>query len=213
MSWDNVQKAIDKSLYREGHVRRDKVFYASEVGSCKRKIYYKHFDPRNESLYVLKSMMMGTIIHDWIQEKAKEQGAETERRVSVPDLETGLVISGRIDILSEWMPIELKTTSNLRYTVEPSPSHIDQIMLYMCAINAPEGKLVYVDKRNLEMKEFTVTYDKNRVKEILKRMNEIHTKIETKTLPDKCEKDSAWMCKNCPYGEDCNEDKNLGVIS
>lgn len=67
----------------------------------------------------------------------------------------------------------------------PMPKHIDQLVAYMKAKKVRRGIILYENKDKNQVKNFLVTYDKERWKEVVKWCDSVITAMEDQRLPPK----------------------------
>ncbi len=217
---------IDFDNLIENYLKRDlkpKIigrYYPSEAGYCIRKLWYSYKYPKETDKDVIKIFEVGNMIHSFIVDVIASQKnpsielmeSESPFELSVDDF----IISGRIDdvvmlkVDGKVIIVEVKSTRNVNYIKEPIKTHVAQLMIYMHAKKIKDGILVYIEKNSLKTKSFDVKYDKNQLEKILDRFRELHKHLKDDTLPRaeaKENEDMKWMCRYCPYKEDC--DSNL----
>jgi len=195
-------------------------YYPSEIGSCMRKVWYGYNYPKEVQPELLKIFEMGNMMHDFVvkvleSEKNKDVQllqSEFPLKITTPDF----IISGRVDDLvlvktsGKTIVVEVKSTKGLDYVQEASEAHVMQLQLYMHATGIHNGIVLYVDKGNLQSKQFEILYSEEHVKEIMKRFGELHQLLTQKLLPiDEAKKDEKkqWLCRFCEYAEKCERNE------
>jgi CRISPR/Cas system-associated exonuclease Cas4 (RecB family) len=106
----------------------------------------------------------------------------------------------------------VKSIGNLSGLKDAKPQHKMQLQLYMFATKIREGLVLYVDKKNLKSKVFTIRYDEPEALNILERFSILHNYLIESIIPEpeaKINPEMSWMCRYCPYKEEC--DKADGV--
>jgi len=81
-----------------------------------------------------------------------------------------------------------------------------QLQLYMHVLGIHNGVLLYLDKKNLKSKVFTVEYKKEEAEHIINRFRALHKLLNYDALPDpesRESKSTVWMCKMCEYRNRC----------
>ena len=85
-----------------------------------------------------------------------------------------------------------------------------QLQLYMHATGIHNGVVLYIDKGNLQSKQFEITYNEEEIKEIMKRFEQMHQLLSQKLLPiDEAKRDEKkqWLCRFCEYSEKCEKNE------
>jgi len=195
-------------------------YYPSEIGSCMRKVWYSYNYPTEIQPELLKIFALGNMMHDLVvkvleSEKNKDVQllqSEFPLKIEAPDF----LISGRVDDLvlvktsGKTIVVEVKSTKSIDFVKEASESHVMQLQLYMHATGIHNGIVLYVDKGNLQSKQFEVEYSKEQVKEIMERFGQLHKLLTAKLLPiDEAKKDEKkqWLCRFCEYSDKCEKNE------
>jgi len=173
----------------------------SLVSDCALRCYYTYTldlppDPTSKAL-----AMMGTLIHELIQEQLIRHGYEAEKPVSIK-LSENLRLSGHVDLVSDETAIELKTVS--RVPDKPYPKHVEQLNLYLHALSYDHGHLVYISRANARIKSFRIDYSESLAEYSLKKAKAIAKAIELKdpsVIP--LELANTDLCFFCPYESVC----------
>lgn len=212
-----VTKYIERTSSHQKQVGR---YYPSEIGGCMRKVWYGYNYPQKTQPELLKIFEMGNMVHDFVVNVLKsEKNADVQLlqsefplKIEQPDF----VISGRVDDLvlvktsGKTFVVEVKSTKSIDYVNEASEAHVMQLQLYMHATGIHNGIVLYVDKNNLQSKQFEVPYDESKVKEILDRFSQLHRLLSSSLLPiDEAKKDvkKQWMCRFCDYADKCEKNE------
>lgn len=172
--------------------------YVTDAGKCVRKVYLSLANvPETEELttdsYV--NFGVGHSVEEWLADVLEAQGAEIVREYSIKHLDSGVIISGRVDFIVT-LPdynclIELKTTSSramgfmLRNGEAGKADHRKQANLYLhfSQLSMINGRmydtayLVYVVKdatrREPTIHAFEVKYDEEMARADIKNLVEI----------------------------------------
>lgn len=196
-------------------------YYPSEIGGCLRKVWYSYFYPKQTGPELLKIFEMGNMMHDFVvkvleSEKNKDVQLlqkEFPLKINTPEF----TISGRVDDLvlvktsGKTIVVEVKSTKSVDYVNEASEAHAMQLQLYMHATGIHNGIVLYIDKGNLQSKQFEVEYSKEEVDHILKRFGQLHNLLTSRLLPlDEAKKDEKkqWLCRFCDYAEKCEKNES-----
>lgn len=184
---------------KEFHRENENTIYVTEITTC----LEKRKGINNE--YVL---MRGTIIHEGIQWLLQTYGRghtiEVEKKVQKEvDI---FSIEGRVDVVLDGIPIELKTVN--RIPSEPDEEHLYQLLIYMNFLGKTKGLLVYLSMT--DMREFEIELiEKNRIRvndkerEIQEVNDEFLFRLAKRVKEGKnympfneCNK--CWMARECP---------------
>lgn len=88
---------------------------------------------------------------------------------------------------------------------EPKPENIDQLQLYLHYFKVPKGILLYVSKDNQDLKEFVVSYDRKRAKQLLDDLEDLNKKIKANVIPVRIPAyPNDWQCKYCQFRAICD---------
>jgi len=222
----DFNEMVDNHVRRESRPKTIGRYYPSEIGMCIRKVWYSYREPKDIEPRLLKIFSLGNMIHDYVVEVLKsEKNPHVELLKSeFPFKETieDFTISGRIDNLvlvkadNTNLLIEVKSTADLSYIVDPSPHNIDQLQLYMHFTGIPDGILLYVDKRNMNSKVFYISYSKEHAEKIIEKFKKLHMCLTKQIVPEPESRMSVhkkWMCRNCEYKEKCYKETPAEILN
>ncbi len=212
-----VSRVLERGM-RQKSIGR---YYPSEIGNCIRKVWYSYKYPQKIDPEKLKIFEVGNIMHGFVvevlrSEKNKEVKllqSEFPLQIKMPEF----TVSGRVDDLvlvrtsGKTIVVEVKSTKSIEFVKEASQGHVMQLQLYMHATGIHNGIVLYIDKGNLQSKQFQIEYSEKQVKGIMQRFGKLHRLLESDLLPAaeaKKEEEMRWMCKYCEYAEKC--EKNEG---
>jgi len=215
----DFNELINNFLKRELREKQIGRYYPSECGSCIRKSWYSYKKPKETDIELIKVFEAGNMIHDFVVEVLK---SEKNPHVELVDSEVpfkinidGLVVSGRIDNVitvnldNKKYLVEVKSTSNIKYTNEPKEGHELQLQLYMKHMNVHNGIILYIEKNTLQSKTFKVDYDPNKSEKATKRFKILHECLINNVLPEpeaRLDENKKWECRNCSWFEECKQD-------
>ena len=208
----DVRRAVERYLQtnRELRERTHKVFYASELGYCPLKIFFSITRPRMAEVRALKVFKLGDLAHEFVQQVLQDTyGAEAEVPIrQVVDDTRGIELHGRIDVLHEGVPYELKSAARLPDS--PYDHHVAQINAYLNLLGADEGYLVYVEKNSFEIAQFPVRRDADLWRRCLEKIRLVHDAVETDSQSDlysaageHLDEGNTWECRYCTYRDIC----------
>ena len=136
--------------------------------------------------------------------------------IEVPVHSQELLISGSIDgITPDGKGVEIKTVHTDYYRrlfykadveKEPLEKHLIQIHAYMRAMNTKQFLLVYLNRSDGEITEFTVTYDSTIDSQLDLIINPLVAHAENGTLPDLlplCKQMKGTIYNDCLWKEAC----------
>lgn len=212
----DFNKLIDNCLLRENKPKQIGRYYPSEIGSCIRKTWFSYKQPKKAKAELIRIFESGNMLHEFIADVIEsEKNPEVEllrKEMPIRLEEKEFIISGRADnlvlikIKSEQVLVEVKSTKFLPEKF--NEQHEMQLQLYMHAINVHKGMILYIQKDNLQTKEFDVKLDMNKVNKILEKFKKLHEALKENKMPEaeaKFNQDIAWMCRYCDWKEECDK--------
>ncbi len=216
----DFNEMIENYLKRKEREKKIGRYYPSEIGGCLRKIWFSYKFPIKPDANLLKIFQMGNIVHDFVVDVLESEknphielkSAEKPFKMKI----NGFTISGRIDneifikLDNETALIEVKSCSNIENLAGPKNEHKMQLQLYMFATKIRKGMLLYVDKKNLESKVFTIKYNEMEALHAIERFSVLDRHLREDKIPiAEAKKDSSknWLCNYCEYKDKCVEFK------
>lgn len=211
-----IQEIINTQLRKERDEREKKeqtTWWASSLGSCLTGAYLqragldKDFDDRT-----LRVFKVGTMFEDWLVDLIAKSGEkyETQKRVEIPEFN----LSGKIDITLDGVIHEIKTINSRAFGFlkdEAKLAHRMQIWTYLYATKSPKGKIVYLEKDGLNVREFTQLLDDPQIEtEVRKELNLLNNCWQAKLPPKPYEK-TDWRSKYCSLHGLCVSQPNYFV--
>ena len=131
------------------------VFHASTAGCSPRQQYIKKLGLGAMSTDDLGACRVGSLIHEFIEDAVindSETDLLTEQNIT---MDAGdITYRGRYDAYDpdQGVVYDFKTRNGWYKFDPPSQRHIDQLLIYMHAIDASYGQVVYVAKGDLEVR-------------------------------------------------------------
>jgi hypothetical protein len=207
-----IGQRIHDTAEQDSHVERDAItFHPSQLAKCKRQATLAKFGLKEFEIDTLGTFRAGTIIHEWLQSEMAAQfpGCEFEREIEQtyrnPDSGEEIRVTGHADL---WDPkqgivYDFKTRGGWYNFNPPTDRHLDQLTLYMDALNAEAGQIVYINRKNLEIRpwpaETTYPHDVGRRTKLVQKARKIRDGIrEADEITSKADvpfKDcGCWLC-------------------
>ena len=192
------------------HDREPGTYYPSYLGGCMRKQYYIYTMGERVTPEALAIFMTGQGVHE-IVAKALSESAKVEsvEEKIMLNFTNQIRLSGRVDIIMVDMDgkryiIEVKSASKIPDA--PYESHMIQLEIYLHALNVEDGFLLYWNKRNGEVRAFSVKRSSEWLGKIYERAAMLHYHINAgQPPPPEAYLDGRkWECRRCPYLGECN---------
>jgi len=121
------------------------------------------------------------------------------------------IISGRADAIisdgEKLYVLDIKSMNSMIFKSlsEPKEENVDQIQLYLYYFKAPKGILLYVNKDNLELKEYIIDYDSTKASNLLKNLDNLKKQIDSNIIPSRISGyPDHWQCRYCQFKEICD---------
>jgi CRISPR/Cas system-associated exonuclease Cas4 (RecB family) len=192
--------------------RTQRQFYISQAGKCSRQIFFKFKNVPEKELepHVLRLFDHGDHMHQLIM------SALTSTRdihlvaseIKIPPQE---LVSGRADAIvsdgKDLYVLDIKSMNSMIFKTltEPKEENIKQIQLYLYYFKIPKGILLYVNKDNLELKEFIIDYNPIEAEELVENLNFLKKQIDSNTIPSRIpDYPEDWQCRYCQFREVCD---------
>ena len=215
----NIQKIIDEDLLSKQKPREySGKIGASSLGQCYRRTYWaiKREPPTNPpDTRTLRVFECGNLFHEYIQNKLTDYQLEQAYEDDV--------VSIRVDGVNEEEVLEIKSMHSRGFwrmdkeletkTIqEIKPQHVLQLMCGCKYFNKKIGRLVYVSKDDLCIKEFRLIVDIAQLKRVEEEIATIKRWIDGDTLPPAeprlyglNKKGYARECEYCNFKDKCTE--------
>jgi len=207
-----LKELIDKYYLERQKDREQHHFYITDAGKCQRAIFFKFKNvPREEmEAKVLRMFDHGDHIHQLIMSSlfGVKEVHVVASEVNIPPQE---LITGRADAIisdgKDLYVLDIKSVNGIvfNHLEEAKEENIDQLQLYLHYFKIPRGILLYVNKDTQELKEFQITYDKDRVNSLLKDLKALKNKIDSNIVPERlADYPDNWQCQYCQFKEICS---------
>jgi hypothetical protein len=206
-----IQSTLTRLNDEHSHTELDPyTFHPSQLAKCPRQCYTSKLGllDNTESLGTFHT---GTTIHEFMEEEViPDLDVDTQREVPVKMEVDGLTIVGHADLYEPGTntAYDYKSRASWYRFSPPVQRHLDQVYLYMKALGASQGQIIYLAKSDLEVKMWPpqsadidiFTLDPTRVQDLIKKGKHIAATIIDAgypTGPDEIpfEKCGCWLCK------------------
>jgi len=194
--------------------KREKEFREARIGFyrislvpyCLRKQWYVYNNvkmPVNEEL--LRIFGIGELFHEFVEKIAKERyGSSVRTEVDVKIDLNGFSLVGRADLIIGDVVYELKTVKSLWYRtregnfreMDLKKEHVEQLNCYLKGLGLKKGIVVYIDKRDLKMKQHEVRFSPRLWNRTVEKVRRLHRFLLENTPPLV---KFGWECRMCEY--------------
>lgn len=206
-----LRELIDKFYLDRQKDKEQSRFYITDAGKCSRAVFFKFKNAPRETIEakILRMFDHGDQIHQLIMRPLL---SIKEIHVVASEVKIGPqeLISGRADAIvsdgKDLYVLDIKSMNSMIFKnlAEPKEENVNQLQLYLHFFKVQKGILLYVNKDSLELKEFSVNYDKNIVENILKELTELKAKIDKNIVPQRLlDYPNNWQCSYCVFKEIC----------
>jgi len=207
-----LKELIDQFYLDRQRDREQHHFYITDAGKCSRALFFKFKNvPREEmKANILRLFDHGDHMHQLIMKPllSIRNLHVVASEVNIPPQE---IISGRSDaILSDGKSmyvLDIKSMNSMIFDklAEAKEENINQLQLYLHYFKIPKGILLYVNKNNLELKEFVIDYNRKRAMALINSLNEIKKKIDSDIMPGRLpDYPENWQCRYCQFKDVCS---------
>jgi hypothetical protein len=218
---DFLNRLLQEYLERKVKERKGNIFYPSEIPQCLRRTWYFYKKPKKLTFELLKLFQAGNLVHNFLIsvflnsfQRDKIQFFDYEGKVRYTG--KNFEIIGRYDdvvminINDEPKLFELKTARNLEFIKEVKPHHFSQINFYLKQLGLEKGWVVYIDRRNLNIRVFEINFSEEKFQELVKRAEILWNHLKENKLPvaeAKVNKSMSWACRYCSFLQECEKDE------
>jgi len=150
---------IDDRLLDErepgSHTELDpEVFHPSSVGYSKWKLLVSKLGLDDIGAPLLRTFELGNILHEFVQDTCDEYGPAVKIEEPIKYEEDGLTWVGHADLYDAEAGVvyDIKTRSGWHNFDPPNDRHVDQLYCYMQALGADRGQVVYLSKKDMELR-------------------------------------------------------------
>lgn len=145
---DLVARELHDKNDSSSHTEYDPyLFHPSQIGKCKRQCVKSKYGLEDHGVNTLWNFHLGHERHEWIQDLASGiPGLEFEKEVETHHDE--ITFTGHADVYDPMDNVvyDFKTRKSWNYFDPPTDRHVDQLTVYMDALDADYGQVVYILK-------------------------------------------------------------------
>ena len=207
-----LKELIDQFYLDRQKDREQTHFYITDAGKCQRAVFFKFKNAPKEEMEarVLRMFDHGDQVHQLIMRPLL---GIREIHVVAAEVNIGPqeLISGRADAIisdgKDLYVLDIKSMNSMIFKnlEEGKEDNINQLQLYLHFFKVPRGILLYVNKDNLELKEFLINYNPSIAKNLLEDLNKLKTKIDSNIIPERTPAyPDDWQCNYCAFREICD---------
>lgn len=185
-------------------------FHPSQLAKCPRQCYNSKLGLLDHT-DALGTFHTGTTIHEFMEnEVSPSLDVDTQREVAIETEMNGLTIVGHADLYEPGpnTVYDYKSRASWYRFNPPVQRHLDQIFLYMKALGASQGQIVYLAKSDLEVRTWppesagidAFGLDSGRVQDLFEKGKHIAATIIDEGYPTSkedipFEKCDCWLCE------------------
>lgn len=176
------------------------IFHVSEISYCPRFIYLSRTEPIESNLETKKYFLIGNLFHDFFEKEIlKEYSCEQKIEYDLGELK----IIGKADAYNETEVIDLKTCKDTKYIYAPKEGDIIQLNIYMKILGLKDGRLIYIGKNDLSIKDFKIKFNEKLFEESIKKIRFIQDKLNKKADYKEISIEPSSKCYYCKYIRRC----------
>ncbi len=190
---ESIRRQLVGDRDGDSHVEWDpKVFHPSQVGYSEWLLLVKKLGLSEQpDLDLLGTFKMGDLVHEFVQGTVMDDRYIHPHHIEGEiDLETdGLRFVGHYDLYDPTTDIvyDIKSRSSWYNFDPPVDRHLDQLHVYMKALDADYGQVVYVSKKDLEVRTWPegapFTFDDERWTTIVERCQAVRDALYENGVP------------------------------
>lgn len=184
---------LERTLHVEhdgdSHTEPDAMtFHPSQLARCKRQATISKFGLEEHDTKTLGIFYTGTLIHEWLEDEMDGRlpavAHEKEIRNEYVTDSGAVVVTGHADVVDEHNGVvyDFKTRGGWYNFDPPTDRHLDQLTLYMDAVGAEAGQVVYINKKDLEVRTWpegdTFAFDPDRRDQLVEKAREIRDAVK-----------------------------------
>jgi hypothetical protein len=215
----NFEAAVNDALHEandpESHVERDaRTFHPSQIARCPRRAYCSKLGLDDQS-DILGVFQTGTLIHEFLEEHMADRFAKCEFEHPVEYEADGIRFTGRTDCYDPAANAvyDFKTRASWYNFDPPTQRHLDQMYVYMAALGADRGQVVYLSKSDMGVRTWPedgfFEFDRGRFDQLVEKAQRIKAAIDVDGLPETVDDIPFERC-GCYFCEEENLVDGLG---
>lgn len=208
IDWESkLERKLHVDENGDSHTEYDtNTFHPSQISRCKRTCVKSKFGLDEHDTSTLGTFRIGTIIHEWMENsyRGKIDGVEFEHPVQY-ESDNGIKFVGNCDVYDshENAIYDFKTRSSWYRFDPPDESHLDQLTVYMAALDADYAQVVYISKKNLEIRTYPedrlFKFNQDRFRQLVEKADEIRNALDEHGQPETLdeipfEPCGCWIC-------------------
>lgn len=179
-----VEQALQDANDPESHVERNPHnFHPSQIARCERRAYCSKLGLDDQS-DILGIFQTGTLIHEFLEDHMADQHPHANFEQEITHSVDGIQFVGRTDCYDpEANAVYDFKTRNGWYNFDPpNDRHLDQMHVYMAALGADYGQVVYLSKADMEVRTYPqdgfFEFDADRFDRLVAKAKRIRGAIE-----------------------------------
>ncbi|MDP2910417.1 MAG: PD-(D/E)XK nuclease family protein [bacterium] len=207
-----LKEIIDKFYLDRQKDKTQTHFYISEAGKCPRQIFFKFKNVSRKEMepHILRLFDHGDHMHQLIM-KSLLSTRDIHVVASEVNIPPQQLVSGRADAIisngKDLYILDIKSMNSMifRTLTEPKEENIKQIQLYSYYFNIPRGILLYVNKDNLQLKEFIIEYNPIEAERLIENLTFLKKQIDSNIVPARIpDYPDDWQCRYCQFRGVCD---------
>jgi CRISPR-associated exonuclease Cas4 len=202
INWENkIQDALKRTHDEESHLEQNHDrFHPSQLAyKCDRQVLLAKLGLKDVT-DILGTFKTGTLIHEFLEEHLKFESAVQEHPIEYEY--DGVTITGTVDLFhpGKDLLVDFKTRAGWYNFDPPNQRHVNQLTLYQAALGKPKAKIVYISKKDMEVRiwpeEGRHTFDADRFEYLMERAKNIQSEIAENGVPT-CEEEIPFEKCGC----------------
>jgi len=205
-----ISEAISSCLRREAEKPTVGVYRPSLLSACilRQWLIYKRgliISEEKAGIFTIGELFHGFLANALKTGQIEVLAVEAPIQILLPLQPNPLWINGKADALikvgGEKYVAEFKSIRRL--PEQPLRHHVEQLNLYLAALNCQNGFIIYLEKSALKHHVFPVKFESAILNGLLERAQRLHKALIANEKP---EPDAEpWECKFCEFKGECNE--------
>ena len=171
-----------------------------------RQAYLSKLGFKQHDTETLGRFKTGTLVHEFFENEIGERNDSLEFETPVSIEDRGIQWVGHVDCIDRENGViyDFKTRAGWYNFNPPVQRHLDQLYIYMKALDMGKAQVVYVSKKTMEVRTYpedgVFTFDTARYEELHEKAQKIKTAIVENGIPTNeadipFEKSDHWLAK------------------